>query len=132
MKIILALVFATAFAAAPALAQTVVVDSAACRALATHQPSPDVAYRPGVDVRGRPVVGADLNPAPAILPPTLSFDLNADLAPFLPAGSRLSLPQMGVGRVTIGPDGKVMFNGQPVGQGDGAALAAACSRAAPR
>lgn len=132
MKTILPLAFAAAVAAAPVLAQTVVVDSAACRALANHQPAPDVAYRPGVDVRGRPVVGADLNPSPPVLPPTLTFDLNADLAPFLPSGSRLSLPQMGVGRVTLGPDGKVLFNGQQVGQGDGAALAAACRRAAPR
>lgn len=132
MRTILSLACAAAVAATPAVSQTVVVDSAACRALAVHQPSPDVAYRPGVDVRGRPVVGADLNPTPPLLPPTLSFDLNADLAPFLPAGSRLSLPQMGVGRVTLGPDGKVLFNGQQVGQGDGAALAAACRRVAPR
>ena len=104
--------FATLLLAAAALAahgqaraQTIVVDSAACRALAVHQPSPDVAYKPGVDVRGRPVVGADLNPAPQFLPPTLSFDLNVDLAPYLPAGSRLAMPQMGVGRVTLGPDG---------------------------
>jgi hypothetical protein len=116
----------------PTHAQTIVVDGAACRALAVHQPAPGVAYTPGVDVRGRPVVGADLDPAPRFLPPTLSFDLNVDLAPYLPAGSRLSMPQMGVGRVTLGPDGKVMFNGQQVGQGDGAALAAACRRAAPR
>ena len=116
----------------PTHAQTIVVDGAACRALAAHQPAPGVAYTPGVDVRGRPVVGADLDPAPRFLPPTLSFDLDVDLAPYLPAGSRLSMPQMGVGRVTLGPDGKVMFNGQPVGQGDGAALAAACRRATPR
>ena len=119
-------------ASAPAGAQNIVVDSAACRSLVAHQPAPDVAYRPGIDVRGRPVVGADLNPAPPFLPPTFAFDLNADLAPFLPPGSRLSLPQMGVGRVTIGPDGRVMFNGQPVGQGDSAALAAACRRATTR
>jgi hypothetical protein len=67
-----------------------------------------------------------------VLSPSFTFDLNVDLAPYLPAGSRLSMPQMGVGRVTLGPDGKVMFNGQPVGQGDGAALAAACRRATPR
>ena len=117
---------------AQARAQTIVVDSAACRTLATHHPSPDVAYRPGVDARGRPVAGADLAPSAPVLSPSFTFDLNVDLAPYLPAGSRLSMPQMGVGRVTLGPDGKVMFNGQPVGQGEGAALAAACRRVAPR
>jgi len=140
-----ALAFATS---AVAQAQTIVVDGAACRALATHQPAPDVAYRPGVDARGRPVAGADLAPSAPVLSPSFTFDLNADLAPYLPAGSRLAInadlapylpagsrlamPQMGVGRVTLGPDGKVLFNGQQVGQGDGAALAAACRRVAPR
>jgi len=124
-----ALAFATS---AVAQAHTIVVDGAACRALATHQPAPDVAYRPGVDARGRPVAGADLAPSAPVLSPSFTFDLNADLAPYLPAGSRLAMPQMGVGRVTLGPDGKVLFNGQQVGQGDGAALAAACRRVAPR
>jgi len=51
-------------AALQAAAQTVVVDSAACRALTAHQPAPDVAYRPGVDATGRPVAPADLGGAP--------------------------------------------------------------------
>jgi hypothetical protein len=134
MRILSVLSVTVVALAAPsgARAQTIVVDSAACRTLATHHPSPDVAYRPGVDVRGRPVAGADLAPSAPVLSPSFTFDLNVDLAPYLPAGSRLSMPQMGVGRVTLGPDGKVMFNGQQVGQGDGAALAAACRRVAPR
>lgn len=113
-----------------ASAQTIVVDNAACRALTVaHQPADDVGYKPGVDARGRAVAPADLNaPAPPVLAPEFTFNLNVDLAPYLPSGSRLFQPQLNVGRVTIGPTGAVLFNGQPLPQADLTALAAACRR----
>jgi hypothetical protein len=116
-----------------AAAQTVVVDSAACRALTVHQPAPDVAYRPGVDAMGRAVPPADLGgaPQPSPLARNFVFDLNADLRPYLRPGSALFQPQLSVGRVSVAPDGTVLFNGQPLGQADRAALAAAC-RQPPR
>jgi hypothetical protein len=118
-------------AALQAAAQTVVVDSAACRALTAHQPAPDVAYRPGVDATGRPVAPADLGgaPQPSPLAGSFVFDLNADLRPYLPPGSALFQPQLSVGRVAIAPDGAVLFNGRPLNPADRAALAAACRRA---
>lgn len=117
-----------------ARAQTIVVDTAACRALTVaHQPTDDVSYKPGVDARGRAVAPADLNaPAPPVLAPSFTFDLNADLRPYLRAGSPLFQPQLNVGRVTIGPTGTVLFNGQPLPQQDAAALAAACRRGPQR
>ena len=113
-----------------ASAQTIVVDTAACRALTVaHQPADDVGYKAGVDARGRPVASADLNaPAPPVLASEFTFNLAVDLAPHLPAGSRLFQPQLNVGRVTIGPSGAVLFNGQPLPQSDLTALAAACRR----
>lgn len=49
-----------------------------CSRLIQHVPAPDVAYKPGVDVRGRPVVPADADPAQAefakrVVPETLTF-----------------------------------------------------------
>lgn len=115
-------------------AQTIVVDTAACRALTVaHQPSGDVAYKPGVDAQGRAVAPADLGtPAPPVLAQGFTFDLNIDLRPYLAAGSALFQPQLNVGRVTIGPTGTVLFNGQPLPQQDAAALAAACRRGPQR
>ena len=51
-----------------------------CSRLIQHFPAPDVAYKPGVDVRGRPVVSADADPAQAafakkILPEVLEIPL---------------------------------------------------------
>lgn len=117
-----------AVAAGSAVAQTVVVDTAACRRLVQYQPSADVAYRPGVDVQGRAVAGADLDPAPPVLAGEFTFDLNVDLAGRVPAGSGLFQPQLGVGRVSIRPDGQVAFNGRPLGNADQAALAELCAR----
>ena len=55
---------------APAESTSVQVTGADCRRLfVEHRPAPDVNYRPGVDVHGRPVAGADLNPAPQIRVP---------------------------------------------------------------
>jgi hypothetical protein len=46
--------------AAPAGAE-IAISRGDCQRLVRHEPAPDVAYQPGVDVHGRPVVPADLN-----------------------------------------------------------------------
>ena len=51
-----------------------------CSRLIQHIPAPDVAYKPGVDVHGRPVVSADADPAQAefarkILPDVLEIPI---------------------------------------------------------
>ncbi|CUW40443.1 protein of unknown function [Magnetospirillum sp. XM-1] len=51
-----------------------------CSRLVSHTPSADVAYKPGVDVRGRPVVPADADPKQAefakkVLPEVLEIPL---------------------------------------------------------
>jgi hypothetical protein len=113
-----------------AAAQTVVVDTAACRVLTVHQPAPDVAFRPGVEALGRPVAPADLGGGPSPVARSFAFDLNADLRPYLRPGSALFQPQLNVGRVVVGTDGTVLFNGRRLDDGDRAALAAACRRVA--
>jgi hypothetical protein len=113
-----------------ASAQTVVVDRAACaRLLVEHRTSDDVAYKPGADTRGRAVAPADLAPAtPPLLQPEFTFDLRVDLAPYLPARSRLLEPQLQVGRVGLRSDGAITFNGIALESAERAALATLCRR----
>lgn len=55
------------------------VDS--CRILTRHIPTDDVVYKPGIDVRGRPVTPANLSPAPDFgLKDKISFHLILDVA----------------------------------------------------
>jgi hypothetical protein len=51
-----------------------------CSRVIQHSPAPDVAYKPGVDVRGKPVVGADTDPgreafARRVLPEVLEIPI---------------------------------------------------------
>lgn len=45
--------------AAPANAE-IAISRKDCQRLVNHEPAPDIAYQPGVDVHGRPVAPADL------------------------------------------------------------------------
>lgn len=123
--------------AAPALAQApattkVQVTAADCRRLFTeHRAAPDVAYKPGVDVRGRPVVGADLNPAPQIkVPDTVAMDIAIDVSRYgVPVNSPLYQPNIKLGEVRMDlASGKVLYNGEPLGNPEIEALREACRR----
>ncbi len=101
---------------ASAAPTTVIVRRADCATLVAHRPAPDVAYRSGVDVRGRPVVPADLDPHQLALPETTAIDITVDLF------DRTGIPPQGdanfVGDVLVvvevDADGNVSFNGQPI------------------
>src|SRR5690606_26258815 len=68
------------FAVLPAMAQTPTVPPE-CRILPEHRPAPDVAYQPGVDVQGKPVVPADVNQVPFdAAGQTIVVPLTVDLA----------------------------------------------------
>ncbi|MDO8606289.1 MAG: hypothetical protein Q7R40_07125 [Phaeospirillum sp.] len=72
---------------APAVAQqangapmVITITKTDCSRLIQHQPAPDVAYKPGVDVRGKPVASADADPSRAefarkVLPEVLEFPI---------------------------------------------------------
>ena len=121
-------------AAVPAWAQKVTITAVDCRKLVRHQPSADVAYKSGVDVRGRPVAPADINGAPQIrVPETITFDAAVDLRRFgIPTTSPLFQPNVNVGRVDVLQDGRVLFNGERLGNPEVAALEELCSRAATK
>jgi len=104
--------------------------SAECRrVIVEHRPAADVAYQPGVDVRGRPVVGADLNPAPQFaVPDSVAFDIAVDLKKFgIVGGSPLFQPNFKLGDVRMDvASGRVLYNGQPLGNPELEALRDAC------
>lgn len=60
--------------------ETPILDPAFCRALVKHVPDADVAYRSGVDVRGKAVVPADLGGQPQMdLPEEIVLPITADM-----------------------------------------------------
>lgn len=97
-----------------------------CLRLVAHQPAPDVAYQPGIDVRGREV-------APAETGEDGGLQLSDDL--LIPLEIRL-IDRLGVdqpaaeARVVIGTielrAGRAYFNGQPLEDATAAELAAKC------
>lgn len=129
--VILLLLSSPAFAEKAPVAPPV-LDTSLCQAMATYQPSDDVAYVPGVDVNGKPVVEADLSSSPVILPDVTGFDITVDVARYAglataPADEMLAA----VGRVEIGKNGHMTFNGQPMEGEAEAALRALCVEKPP-
>ena len=55
-----------------------------CKRIIRHQPSADVAYKPGVDVRGNPVTAADVGGGFTIpIPDVFEFNITKDLTAYL-------------------------------------------------
>lgn len=112
-------------------------DPMVCRYLPRHRPAPDVAYQPGVDVKGRPMAPADLpgsagaaaTPQRFEIPVTLDFARRMGLR--LPTGGGMAgaVPgTMEVGRLVLDGD-RLLFNGQPLGGASEAELYAYCRTA---
>lgn len=97
----------------------------ACARLPSRAP-PSAAYQPGVDVRGNPVIPADLPETPAITIEGVDIPLEIDLAALLgeelPAGAVLE-PVLGMLRI----DGSsVTLDGQPLAPDASDGLRALC------
>lgn len=106
-----------------------------CEGLAPHEPAPDVAYQPGVDVEGNPVAPADVAGSDPLLGPDHEYRIPLevpleDVTDLDGGGSGVDLignNNVRVGDVSIvGED--VLFNGQPLGDQSAHALAEACAR----
>jgi len=111
--------------AVPAAAQTLVIDSAACRLLERYRPEPgqDPTYRPGEDARGRPVAPADLGGGTALaLPETYEFEVEVRPRD----RGRLRDSRIAVGRVSVLPDGRLLWNGEPMDDARRVALLELC------
>lgn len=99
-----------------------------CQRLIEHPPGANVNYKPGVDARGRRVVGADLpgSGSHMKLPTTVEFDIAFNPLKGTSA-TRFGETSAGVGRVKydIGKN-QFTFNGEPLDDQTTAALARKC------
>lgn len=119
----------------PAWASTITVKASDCQRLVRHQPSADVAYKPGVDVNGNPVAPADLPGSVTVTTPTeITFDVTYDLLSNygVPSDNALT-PQ---GEATVGTvkydilSGALTFNGERLDDAETTALSELCKAAA--
>ena len=113
--------------AAPASAE-IAISRRDCERLVRHEPAPDVAYQPGVDVHGRPVVPADLGGGSQIeLPDVIYIPIEVLLGDEygVPANSVLYDATAVVGVVSVRGN-QVYFEDQLLSDPEVAALEAAC------
>ena len=97
-----------------------------------HRPAADVAYKPGVDVRGRPVKSANLDGDKQIdLPAVIAIPLHVPLGNLLKKGSStpVDASEVGVGVVTVDrKTGEVMYEGKSLGNAEPQQMVAACRK----
>ena len=106
--------------------EVVVVGREACRSLTAHTPAADVEYKPGVDVKGRPVTPADLPAEPAPNTEQVRVALKRNIV--IGTGG-LGASEIVVGEVAVDlASGKAMLNGKPVDQAFQSDIVAACRR----
>ncbi len=109
---------------------TVQISERDCRWLTRHVPAEDVAYRPGVDVRGRAVAPADLDTFGSITAPDQVYiGLDVPLGAFLEDGGprRLREAEVNIGHVVVDlTTSQVYYNGRLLADPDIAQLAVAC------
>lgn len=107
---------------------TITITRLDCTRIVRHVPAPDVAYRPGVDVRGRKVAPADLDNGFKVEPPEefeipITVDLQDRLG--IPANPTLFEAEAKIGTIVY-RKGKAWFNGQPLATENTAVLAKVC------
>lgn len=112
-------------------AETVIrIPRADCARLVEHRSAPDVAYKPGVDVRGKKVAPADLPGSSAAIKAPKQVEIEISFNPLRGgAGNRFGSSEMIVGRVQFNLEtGEATFNGQPLTDPEQAELARKCQR----
>ncbi len=120
--------------AGPAAAQDgyLTISEGDCARLARHHPAGDVTYQPGRDVRGKPVVPADLDDGNSlILPGAVVIPIEVDLFERfgIPAEETSFKGDIFIGEVVVDvASGRAFFNGQPLQSEAEAELAARCQR----
>lgn len=139
MKILSALlILGLIFPALSSQAETVSITRQDCSRLIRHQPSPDIAYKPGLDAYGREVAPADLPGSGnqiKLLPEVLQFDIA--LNPMVGQSTQAALAAKGLDNTKMGVAaihydfGKNQFfiNGQPLSGQELHELSEACAQA---
>ena len=115
-------------------ASTITVKATDCQRLVAHQPTADVAYKPGVDVNGNAVTPADLPGSVTIKTPTeVTFDVTYDLLSNYGVGSDTALAPRGEAVIgTVKYDllsGALTFDGERLDDAETAALRDLCEAA---
>ena len=114
--------------------RTSAIDPAACRNLVAATPGANVAYQPGVDVRGNAVAPADLagSVSPIQVPTRIDIPLTFNLAQTLhlntnqyPVNTLGAGTEGYIGTLTVDGD-KTYFNGQPLSDAQQENLAVLC------
>ncbi len=106
------------------------LDPKVCQEMVAYIPDPNNGpdYKPGVDVHGKPVVEADLNPSPIAVPEKVQFNLTVDLAKYMGLQAPTGLEgEAVIGKIEIDTKtGQATFNGQPLEGNAQAALRDLC------
>lgn len=118
--------------ASAVFADTVTITRDSCAALERYQAQADVEYKPGVDVNGNTVAPADLNGGvpPITMPSEIVISITALLqSKFgIPTDPNAYKPEAYIGTVTVKPDGRAYFNGQPLQDDAAFELAQLCQK----
>lgn len=135
VSVILVLVLAAATGFTAGLrAETIRISRTDCQRLVEHKARDDVAYRPGVDVRGRKVVPAEGPDAPDmsdLVPDMLEFSVA--LNPLKGGAARFGETSLTVGVVRFDmKTRRATLGGVPLTRGDTATLLEECRRAVER
>lgn len=101
------------------------ITRADCSRLVRHEPAPDVAYRPGVDARGKPVAPADLGGGAQLkLPDEIVIKLEFDVL----RGRRSGLEgNTALGTITL-RNGRAYVNDEPLHGWEQEVLLEACRK----
>jgi len=131
-RVIFILIALGPITASAAFADTVTITRDGCAALQRYVPAPDVDYKPGVDVDGNAVAPADLGGGvpPIEMPSEIVISITALLqSKFgIPADPNSYKPEAYIGTVTVKPDGRAYFNGQPLQDDAAFELAQLCQK----
>jgi len=107
------------------------------RSPANHVPAPDVAYKAGVDVHGRPVAPADLPGSGGTYKPPETVEFDYTVNPTAYSGAAKSGAKWATAGNTQMPVAHIRFDlasnrflldGQPIGEADERGLAEECRR----
>lgn len=117
---------------AASYAETVRISRTDCQRLIEHKARSDVAFQPGVDVRGRKVVpaqGPDTPDMGALVPDMLEFPIA--LNPLKGGAARFGETSLGVGVIRFDMKKRqATLDGVPLNRGDTQKLLEECRRAA--
>lgn len=118
--------------ATTSFADTVTITREGCAVLQRYVPAPDVNYTPGVDVNGNAVAPADLDGGtpPLEMPSEITIAITSLLQSRfgIPTDPNSYKPEAYIGSVTVKPDGRAYFNGQPLQDDAAFELAQLCQK----